>query len=107
MKVLFVCNQNQNRSLTAEHMFKSEFECKSAGLYNETPLTSNDLDWADLVVVMEDEQRTEIGERFPTLYMKKRIVSLDIADIYKYQDSRLIPLLREKVSLVIAYCSQS
>ena len=31
MKVLFICNQNQNRSKTAENMFKGKFETKSEG----------------------------------------------------------------------------
>ena len=54
MKVLFICNQNLNSSKTAEHLFKGKFETKSAGLYNTKPVTSKQLSWADVVVVMED-----------------------------------------------------
>ena len=39
MKVLFVCNQNENRSKTSEELFKGRFQTKSAGLYNEKPVT--------------------------------------------------------------------
>ena len=46
MKVLFVCNQNQNRSKTAEHIFRGRFKTKSAGLYNRTPLTEKQISWA-------------------------------------------------------------
>ena len=60
MNVLFICNQNENRSKTAEDLFKGKFKTKSAGLYNEKPLTEKQLSWANLVVVMEDGQRTEI-----------------------------------------------
>ena len=63
MKVLFICNQNENRSKTAEELFKGRIETKSAGLYNEKPVSEKQLSWADLVVVMEDEQRTEISKR--------------------------------------------
>ncbi len=35
MKVLFICNQNENRSKTAEELFKGKFETTSAGLYKE------------------------------------------------------------------------
>ncbi len=97
MKVLFVCNQNQDRSKTAEELFKDEFETKSAGLYNETPLTKEQLVWADLVVVMEDIQRTEISKRFPKEYLQKRIISFNIDDIYQYNQPELINLLNQKI----------
>ena len=85
MNVLFICNQNLNRSRTAEELFSSRFHTKSAGLYNEKPLTEKQLSWADVVVVMEDEQRSEIASRFPSQYMKKRILSARIPDIYAYR----------------------
>ena len=94
MKVLFICNQNQNRSKTAENLFKAKFETKSAGLYNEKPVTKKQLSWADLVVVMEDAQRTEIAKRFPKQYMQKRILSLNIPDIYNFNDPKLVDLLK-------------
>lgn len=94
MKVLFICNQNLNRSKTAEDIFKGRFETKSAGLYNEKPLTAKHLSWADVVIVMEDVQRNEIAKRFPKHYMQKRILSLDIPDIYNYNEPELIELLK-------------
>ena len=97
MKVLFICNQNRNRSKTAENMFKAKFETKSAGLYNEKPLTEKQLSWADLVIVMEENQRAEIAERFPKQYMQKRILSLDVPDVYSYNSPKLINLLKVKM----------
>jgi predicted protein tyrosine phosphatase len=100
MKVLFICNQNQNRSKTAETLFKKQFETKSAGLYNEKPLTEKQLSWADLVVVMEEFQRGEIAKRFPKQYMQKRIISLDIPDTYSFNDSKLIESLKSKMKIL-------
>lgn len=97
MKVLFVCNQNQNRSKTAADLFRDRFETKSAGLYCQKPITAKQLAWADVVIVMEDEQRSELAKRFPKLYMEKRILSLEIPDVYCYNDSKLIEELRSKV----------
>ena len=96
MKTLFICNQNQNRSKTAEELFKNRFETKSAGLYNDNPVTEKELSWADVVVVMEDDQRTELTNRFPNLYMQKRILSLDIPDIFNYNQLELIDQLDKK-----------
>lgn len=98
MKVLFVCNQNQNRSKTAEKLFKTRFTTKSAGLYNEKPITEKQLSWADTIIVMEDEQRTEISKRFPKQYMKKRILSLNIPDKFKFNQPELIQELKTKIN---------
>ena len=98
MKVLFICNQNLNRSKTAEEIFKGRFQTKSAGLYNEKPVTKKELSWADMIVVMEDEQRREIASRFPDIYMQKQILSLGIPDVYHYNQPELIEALKTKVN---------
>jgi predicted protein tyrosine phosphatase len=97
MNVLFICNQNQHRSKTAEELFKDSFKTRSAGLFNPKPISESELSWADLVVVMEGWQRTEISKRFPKTYMKKRILSWDIPDIYHYNQPELISVLKNKV----------
>lgn len=97
-KILFICNQNENRSKTAEELFKDKFDTRSAGLYNAKPVTGKELSWADVIVVMEDHQRTEISKRFPEVYMKKKILSLDIPDIYNYNSPELVKLLNSRVN---------
>ena len=97
MKVLFICNQNLNRSKTAEELFKDRFETKSAGLYNEKPVTEKQLSWADVVVVMEDIQREEVAMRFPKQYMQKRILSFNIPDVYHYNQPELVNLLKSRI----------
>lgn len=101
MKVLFICNQNQHRSKTAEELFRDRFETKSAGLYNTEQVSEETFRWADVVVVMEEEQREELGKRFPETYLKKRILSLDIPDIYIYMQPELITALNEKIKEVL------
>lgn len=96
MNLLFICNQNQNRSKTAEKLFKSRFKTKSAGLFNENPVNEKHISWADTIVVMEDSQRREIAKRFPKYYMQKRIISFNIPDIYHYNQPELINILKSK-----------
>lgn len=98
MKILFICNQNKHRSKTAEELFNNKFETRSAGLYSVNPVSEKALDWADLVIVMDDEQRTEISKRFPKMYMKKRILNLDVPDIYGYNQPELIEVLSSKIN---------
>ena len=100
MKVLFICNQNQNRSKTAEEFFKNHYETKSAGLYNASPVTQEQLEWADVIVVMEDIQRTELSKRFPRHYLQKRIISFDIPDMYRKNQPELLKALRKKIRLL-------
>ncbi|MBU0459179.1 MAG: protein tyrosine phosphatase [Nanoarchaeota archaeon] len=97
MNVLFICNQNENRSKTAQEIFKGRFNTKSAGLYNRKPVTEKQLSWADTVIVMEEDQRNEIAKRFPKQYMQKRIISLNIPDVYNYNDHKLISTLNSKM----------
>ncbi|MDP7115728.1 MAG: phosphotyrosine protein phosphatase [Candidatus Woesearchaeota archaeon] len=101
MKVLFICNQNLHRSKTAEKIFSSKFETKSAGLYNEKPVNEKQVSWADLVVVMEDQQRKELSVRFPKQYLQKQIISLNLPDIYNFEDAELITKLKSKVNRLI------
>lgn len=97
MNVLFICNQNQNRSKTAEELFQEQFNTRSAGLHNQKPVTEKQLQWADIIMVMEEGQRQELAKRFPQLYLQKRILSLEIPDEYNYGDAQLKRLLRRKV----------
>lgn len=100
MRVLFICNQNIHRSRTAEELFKDRFETRSAGLFNENPVSAKEISWADTVVVMEEEQRIELVKRFPQLVMGKRLISFDVSDAYSYQQPELVELLKEKVELL-------
>ena len=99
MKVLFVCNMGIHRSKTAADIFHNKFETKSAGIY--TDISKEKIDWADVIIVMEDHQRKLIGEMFPSEYIKKRILCLDIPDIYNYKEPSLIRVLKLKVEKVM------
>lgn len=97
MNILFICNQNKNRSKTAEEIFKDRFNTKSAGLYNAKPVTEKQISWADAIVVMEEIHRSEIADRFPKQYLLKRILSLDVPDVYHYNQRELIQILNLKM----------
>ena len=80
-KLLFICTANLQRSPTGAEIFKDKYETKSAGVgeLTKNPLTSELLEWADVVFVMEDWHREFIAEKFPKLYLKKKIINLDIS----------------------------
>jgi predicted protein tyrosine phosphatase len=96
MKLLFICNQGKNRSKTAALLFGNTHKTKSGGLFNENPVKSSQLCWADIIIVMESFQRKIIAEKFPGVYLKKKIISLDIPDMYSYNQPELINQIKQK-----------
>ncbi len=100
-RVLFICSRNRLRSPTAEEVFRGwpGVEVDSAGLSPdaEVPLSVEQLQWADLILVMEPVHRRGLNRRFGSDLRGKRVVVLGIADDYGFMDPRLIELLKERV----------
>jgi predicted protein tyrosine phosphatase len=100
-KVLFICSQNRLRSPTAEQVFSTwrGLEVSSAGTNHdaENPVTSEVLEWADIIIVMERIHRNKLQKKFRSSLNGKRIVCLEIPDDYDYMDPGLIRLLEAKV----------
>lgn len=100
-RVLFICSQNRLRSPTAEQVFstRSDLECSSAGLNHdaENPLTSELVEWAELIFVMESAHRDKLRARFKPSLGAARVICLDIPDDYDYMDAELVRLLKRKV----------
>ena len=100
--LLFVCSQNKLRSKTGEEVFRSkDVETKSAGTDLDAVVTLNPelVDWADVVVFMEDHHRkTATGRRAlkRALYRKQQVV-LGVPDEYERMDPVLVSLLKEKL----------
>jgi predicted protein tyrosine phosphatase len=100
-KVLAVCRQGENRSRTLARMLNESgrFEAKFAGLWNpENGVTKKLVDWADWIVVFEEEQMAEIERRFPGTLWRKRVINFDIADFYPYNHPGLVKRLELKIA---------
>lgn len=102
MRVLFICSQNLLRSPTAEHVFSQwhGIECESAGVHESAnvPVGPEQLEWAELIFVMEKAHLDKLAKRWRKHLSGKRIVCLDIPDDYEYMDPALVRLLEAKVS---------
>lgn len=100
-KALFICTQNRLRSPTAEHIFANwpKVETDSAGLGNDatTPLSSEQIAWANIIFVMEKAHRNKLSKKFRPYLSNKRVICLDIPDEYEYMDPVLITILKAKV----------
>lgn len=73
-------------------------ETDSAGLSNGavTELSPEQIEWADIVFVMEKAHRAKLSKRFKRHLGGKRIICLDIPDDFEFMDAALIRLLETK-----------
>ena len=97
IKILFVCGRNQWRSPTAERIYKNDqrVEARSAGVGSTSrrKVNSGDVEWADLILVMERRHAGRIRQTFGGFELPP-IDSLEIPDEYQYMDEALIELIK-------------
>ena len=81
MRALFICSRNRMRSPTGEAVFAQwpNVETDSAGLAldAEVVLTAEQIDWADVIFVMERVHRQRLSQRFGPQLRGKRVVVVD------------------------------
>ncbi len=98
--LLFLCSRNKLRSPTAEAVFSGRpgIETDSAGLSPdaEVLLSLEQIEWADLILVMEKVHRVRLNRKFGSRLAGKRVVVLDIPDNYPFMDSELVRLLEAR-----------
>ena len=99
--ILFICSQNKLRSPTAEVVFcdYEGWNVRSAGLNNdaEVPLGTEDVEWADIIFVMEQAHKKKLKQKFRESLKNQKVVCLGIPDNYDYMDTELIKILNTKV----------
>ncbi|TYL87088.1 phosphotyrosine protein phosphatase [Bradyrhizobium rifense] len=98
--VLFVCSANRLRSPTAEHVFSTwpGIETDSAGISNDADvlLSTEQVEWADIIFVMEKAHRNKLNRRFRASLNGKRVICLDIPDDYEFMDPVLVRMLESR-----------
>lgn len=103
--VLFVCSRNQWRSPTAEQIWRRhpQLNVRSGGTSPSARHTVSDADveWADVVIVMEQKHKSRLTADFGDLLAGKPVHVLDIPDEYKYMDPELVELLVQSVGSLL------
>jgi predicted protein tyrosine phosphatase len=110
-KVLTVCSAGCLRSPTAAHILSSEpwnFNTRCAGTSSEyaiIQITEALIVWADVILVMDAFQQLHINTMQNKLaeeadvmfdYEYKRVINLEIDDIYEYRSPKLVEIMTEK-----------
>ncbi len=100
IRTLFVCQYNRKRSATAERVFAKDasLEVRSAGTSEDALVRVNErmLEWADIVFIMDDEQRRDLQRMFPGHAKLDRMICLEIRDEYHFLDPELVRMLEER-----------
>lgn len=100
-RILFVCGKCRQRSPTAAQIFANHpgWETDCAGLSNDAdvPLSSEQIDWATHIAVMEKSQIARLNSKFGKYLNRQRVVSLDIPDRFDFMDRELVDLLRHHI----------
>ncbi|HBJ36245.1 MAG TPA: phosphotyrosine protein phosphatase [Planctomycetaceae bacterium] len=106
LKLLFVCSRNQWRSPTAEKTYQKDprVVARSRGTARGAvrTLTVGDLQWADLILVMEQKHQRHIVSHFGQWAQHKPIHVLDIPDDYQFMDADLVEAIQCAVEPLIA-----
>jgi predicted protein tyrosine phosphatase len=96
--LLFVCSRNQWRSPTAEKIYRDKgYSSRSAGTSPKAKhsISTKDIQWADLIFVMEKKHKSKIIANFGKAVERKTIHILDIPDEYQFMDPLLISHLED------------
>ena len=103
--LLFVCSQNKWRSPSAEAIYRndSRVNVRSAGTSSSARkrISEKDLDWADLILVMENKHKKAIASQYQYLDLPPIIV-LDIPDDYQYMSDELVEMIKTSTESILS-----
>ena len=73
-----------------------------AGLSDDADviLDAEQIDWADVIAVMETRQLARLKRRFPTRLRGKRVLCLDVPYVYQFGQPELVALLTRRFSRI-------
>ena len=104
LNILFVCSKNKWRSPTAETIYRNDkrLNVRSAGTNASARkhISEKDINWADLILVMENKHKKRILGKYCDFDLPQIIV-LDIPDEYQYMERELISIIKISVEDIL------
>ncbi|MBY8977830.1 phosphotyrosine protein phosphatase [Rhodobacteraceae bacterium NNCM2] len=101
-RVLFICGKARARGPTAAQIFARldgiSTDFGGIGKDADDAISSDQIDWADLIIVMEQRHKTRLADRFGRLLDGKRIITLGVRDRYSFMQDDLIEELHAKAA---------
>jgi predicted protein tyrosine phosphatase len=77
-----------------------DFEVRSAGTAPDalTQVNARMLEWADIILIMDDQQRRSLRRRFAGHPKLERLICLDIPDEFTFMQPELVDLLTARAT---------
>ena len=101
-RVLFLCRHNRMRSPTAERLFakRADLDVRSAGTAADALARVNVhmLEWADLIFIMDEQQRRSLRRRFGAHPKLEALICLDIPDEFTFLQPELVELIQARTA---------
>ena len=100
-RVLFVCSVGMLRSATAARIYAKKYNTRAAGsdqVEALIPVSDALIAWADEIVFVNQHNRDEVDKTYEleTIGLQKKIVVLDIPDVYEHMHPELIKAFKEQ-----------
>ncbi|GAB5559264.1 MAG: phosphotyrosine protein phosphatase [Synoicihabitans sp.] len=106
INLLFVCSKNQWRSPTGERIYRDHplVNARSAGTASSArhQISLADIEWADLIAVMERKHRQRLRADYPEALRGKEVIVLEIEDNYRAMDPDLVELIKASIDPLLA-----
>ena len=100
IRALFICGKARARSPTAAQVFAAwdGVSTDFGGISDDADdaLSSDQLDWANAIFVMEQRHARRLGDRFAHVLQGKTVVNLSVRDKYTFMQTELIQVLIDK-----------
>ena len=101
---------NRWRSPTAEKIYadKPLVLTRSCGTSKKArkTVTSDDLQWADIVLAMEQKHKQQLLAQYPTEMQFKEVHVLNIPDDYQFMDPELVSEITAAVDSILTQSSR-
>lgn len=101
IRALFICGKARARGPTAAQIASQwdRVRADCAGLSDDADdlLSLEQLEWADIIFVMEARQKTRLTSKFGGAIRGKSVINLDVPDLYSFMQPELVELLTKKI----------
>lgn len=101
IRALFICGKARARGPTAAQIVSQwkGVRADCAGVSNDADdlLSLEQLEWADIIFVMETRHKTRLSSKFGGAIRGRRVINLDIQDHYSFMQPELIEILTKKL----------
>jgi len=107
-KVLAVCSAGLLRSPTIAWVLGQkpyDYNCRAAGTDHSYALVKADdvlLQWADEIVCADFEHFFFVKDRLDLIGLEKKVLNLELPDMYEYRNPKLVKLIKQKYNQFLA-----